>query len=75
MGGGGGKSMKLRVKRRQKLELSLLLQGETGEEQGLQKCQQAFENKLNEEFLSGKPAGRSALLAAPSHSQPGLNGG
>lgn len=37
--------MKLRVKRRQKLELHLLLQGETDEEQELPKCHQAFENK------------------------------
>lgn len=43
--------MKLRVKRRQKLELHLLLQGETDEEQELPKCHQAFENKLNWEFL------------------------
>lgn len=43
--------MKLRVKRRQKLELHLLLQGETGEEQEVPKCHQAFENKLNGELL------------------------
>lgn len=43
--------MKLRVKRRQKLELHLLLQGETSTEQELPKCQQAFEKELNWEFL------------------------
>ena len=67
--------MTLRVKRRQKLELYSLLQGETGEEQELQKCHRAFENKLNQEFLSGKPVGRSVLLAAWSHSEPEVNGG
>lgn len=60
---------------RQKLELCLLLQGETGEERELQKCHQAFENELNQEFLSGKPVGRSALLAAGSHNEPQVNGG
>lgn len=67
--------MKLRVKRSQKLELPLLLQGETGEEQKLQKCHRAFENKLNQEFLSGKPVGRSVVLAAWSHSEPEVNDG
>lgn len=67
--------MKLRVKRSQKLELHLLLQGETGEEQKLQKCHRAFENKLNQEFLSGKPVGRSVVLAAWSHSEPEVNDG
>lgn len=72
--GGGGESVKLGGKRRQKLERYLLLQGETGKEQELEKCHQAFKNKLNQEFLSGKPVGRSVLLAAWSHAEPEVNG-
>lgn len=49
--------MKLRVKRRRKLELHLLLQGETSEEQELPKCHQAFENKLNWELLGSRLEG------------------
>lgn len=49
--------MKLRAQRRQKLELYVPLQGETGEEQELPKCHRALENQLNQEFLSGKPVG------------------
>lgn len=33
------------------------------------------ENKLNQEFLSEKPVGRSVLLAAWSCSEPEVNGG
>lgn len=66
--------MKQRLKRRQKLESYLLLQGETSKEQELQKCYQAFKNKLNPEFLSGKPVGRSILLAAWNLSEPEVNG-